>query len=58
VLQWKKPLNRKDRMDLKQKFLAVSTGKLINITDLDIGVRYPIVYAVQMVSSVLLMLSV
>jgi hypothetical protein len=44
-------------MDLKQKFFAVSAGKII-IMDLDIGVRYPIAYAVQMVSSVLLTLNV
>jgi hypothetical protein len=46
------------RMDLKQKFLAVSTGRIINIMDLDLGVKYPIVYGDHLGSSVILTLNV
>jgi hypothetical protein len=45
-------------MDLKQKFFAVSNGRIINITDLDVGVKYPIVYGDHLGSSVILTLNV
>jgi hypothetical protein len=44
-------------MDLKQKLSAVATGQIINISELTIGVKYPIVYAIHMMTSILLILN-
>jgi hypothetical protein len=32
-------------MDLKEKFSAIATGRIINVMDLEVGVKYPIDYA-------------
>jgi hypothetical protein len=45
-------------MDLRQKFQAVASGRIINIMDLEIAVKYPVVLGIHLITSVMFILNV
>jgi hypothetical protein len=42
----------------QKKFHAIATGRLINIMDLEIGVKYPVVYGIHLITSFTFILNV